>query len=99
MIPGFGDFVDRIYPIELKIKDTTDTDRSALYLDLHLNIDSKGRLRTKIYDKRDYLNFSIANFQFICSTIPAAPAYISLSWYNIREIVVPIRISLIEGCC
>jgi hypothetical protein len=27
-----GDFVDRIYPIELKIKDTTDTDRSASYL-------------------------------------------------------------------
>jgi hypothetical protein len=22
----FGDFVDRIYPIELEIKDTTDTD-------------------------------------------------------------------------
>ena len=27
----FGDFVDRIYPIELEIKDTTDTDRSASY--------------------------------------------------------------------
>jgi hypothetical protein len=25
----FGDFVDRIYPIELEIKDTTDTGRSA----------------------------------------------------------------------
>jgi hypothetical protein len=24
---GLGDFVDRIYPIELQIKDTTDTDR------------------------------------------------------------------------
>jgi hypothetical protein len=24
-----GDFVDRIYPIELEIKDTTDIDRSA----------------------------------------------------------------------
>jgi hypothetical protein len=24
-----GDFVDRIYPIELEIKDTTDTDTSA----------------------------------------------------------------------
>jgi hypothetical protein len=34
----FGDFVDRIYPIELEIKDTTD--RSASYLDLHLEIDS-----------------------------------------------------------
>ena len=38
----FGDFVDRIYPIELKIKDTTDTNRSTAYLDLHLVIDSKG---------------------------------------------------------
>jgi len=28
----FGDFVDGIYPIELEIKDTTDTDRSASYL-------------------------------------------------------------------
>ena len=36
----FGDFVDRIYPIELEIKHTTDTDRSASYLDLHLKIDS-----------------------------------------------------------
>ena len=27
----FGDFVDRIYPIELEIKDTTDTDRSQTY--------------------------------------------------------------------
>ena len=66
----FGDFVDRIYPIELKIKDTTDTDRSASYLDLHLEIDSEGRLRTKLYD-----NFPFVNFPFIYSTIPAAPAY------------------------
>jgi hypothetical protein len=41
----FGDFVDHIFPIELKIKDTTYTDRSAPYLDLHLKIDSEGRLR------------------------------------------------------
>jgi hypothetical protein len=40
---SFDDFVDRIYPIELEIKDTTDTDRSASYLDLHLEIDSEGR--------------------------------------------------------
>ena len=37
----FGDFVDRIYSIELEIKDTTDTDWSASYLDLHLEIDSE----------------------------------------------------------
>ena len=44
----FGYFVDRIYPIELDIKDTTDKDRSAAYLDLHLEIDSEGRIRTKL---------------------------------------------------
>ena len=35
-----SDFVDRIYPIELKIKVTTDTAISASYLDPHLQIDS-----------------------------------------------------------
>jgi hypothetical protein len=43
----FGDFADRIYLIELEIKDPTDTDKSASYLDLHLEIDSKGRLRSE----------------------------------------------------
>jgi hypothetical protein len=48
----FGDFVDHIYPIEIEInkgnnkitelrKDTTDNDRSASYLDLHLEFDSE----------------------------------------------------------
>jgi hypothetical protein len=71
----FGDFVDRIYPIELEIKDTTNTYKSASNLDLHLNIDSEGRLRTKLYDKRDDFNFPIANVPFICRNIPAAPVY------------------------
>jgi len=69
------DFVDRIYPIELEIKNTTDTDRSASHLDIHLEIDSEGQLRTKLYAKRDDFNFHIVNFPFICSNIPAAPAY------------------------
>jgi hypothetical protein len=71
----FGDFVDRIYSIELEIKDTTDTDRSASYIDLHLDICSEGRLRTKLYDKSDEFNFSIVYFPFLCSNILAAPAY------------------------
>ena len=36
----FGDFFDRIYPIELEIKDTIDTDRSTSYVDLNVEIDS-----------------------------------------------------------
>jgi hypothetical protein len=71
----FGDFVDHIYPIEFEIKDITDTDRSGSYLDLHLEIDSEGQFRTKPYDKRDDFNFAIVKFQFICSDIPAEPAY------------------------
>jgi len=67
--------LNHIYPIELEIKNTTDTYRSASYLDLHLEINSDGRLRTKLYDRRDYFNFLIANFPFICSIIPAAPVY------------------------
>jgi hypothetical protein len=65
----FGEFVDRIYPIELEIKDSTDTDRYASYLDVHLEIDSEGWLRTKLYDKRDDFNVPIV------SNIPAAPTY------------------------
>jgi hypothetical protein len=70
-----GDFVDRIYPTELEIMDTTDADRSTSYLDLPLEIDSDGRLRTKYYGQRDDFNFPIVNFPFISSNIPAAPIY------------------------
>lgn len=71
----FGDYVDCIYPIELEITDTTDTIKSASYLDLHLEIDNKGWLKTKLYDKRDDFSFPIVNFPFLSSNFPAAPAY------------------------
>jgi hypothetical protein len=71
----FGDFVDRIYPIELEIKDTTYADRADSYLDEHLEIDSEGRLRTKLHDKRYDFNFPIVSIPFICSNILAAPVY------------------------
>jgi len=49
--------------------------KSASYLGLHLEIDNEGRLKTKHYDKRDDFSFSIVNFPFISSNIPASPAY------------------------
>ena len=67
------DFVDRIYPLELEIRDITDTDRYASYLDLHLEINSEGRLRTN--RQKDYFNFPTVNFPFLHSNITAAPAY------------------------
>ena len=73
--PKFGDYVNAIYPSELEIKDTTDSSSSASYLDLYLNYDAHERLHLKLYDKRDDFNFSIVNFPFLCSNIPASPAY------------------------
>ena len=64
-----------IYPKELEIKDTTDIVKSALYLDLHLENDGKGKLLTKLYDKCDDFSFRIFHFPFICGNIPSAPTY------------------------
>ena len=68
----FGDFVDRNYTIELEIKDTTDTDRSASYLDLHLEVDSESRLKTKFSTKEmfqfSYCELSIYMQQHSSST-------------------------------
>ena len=63
----FCDFVDRLYPIELEIKDTTYTARSASYLDL----DNEGQLiiRTNFTTKDMISNLSIVNFPFICGII------------------------------
>ena len=63
-------FCDRIYPIEPEVKDTTDTAGFASCLILLFEIHSEDRLRTELYDKRDHFNFA-----FICSNIPAVPAY------------------------
>ena len=76
--PNFGDHLHSIYPDELEIKDTTDSSSSASYLDLLLDItshESRKTLHTKLYDKRDDFNFTIVNFPFLDSNIPASPAY------------------------
>ena len=64
-----------IYPGELEIKDTTESDTSPSYLDILLEKDTNGNLTTKLYDKRDDFNFSIVNFPYLCSNIPSSPAY------------------------
>ena len=63
------------YPDELEIKDTTESDRCAAYLDNLLNIDSDGRLTTTLFDKRNDFDFAIANIPFLCSNVPLSPAY------------------------
>ena len=71
----FSDHLHLLYPSELEIKDTIDTDKFSSYLDLFLEMTTDGRLNTKIYDKRDDFIFPIVNFQFLCSNIPAAQTY------------------------
>ena len=51
--PDFENSVGQLYPPELEIKDTTESNTSASYLDLLLSICRDGQLHTSLYDKRD----------------------------------------------
>ena len=73
--PDFENYLGQMYPAELEIKDTTESNTSASYLDLLQSIESDGQLRTSLYDKRDDFNFHITNFPFLSSNIPSSPAY------------------------
>jgi hypothetical protein len=65
---NFHNYVHLTYPDELEIKDTTESDKSASYRDILLNIDSNGRLTTSLYDKRDDFDFAIITFLFYVVT-------------------------------
>jgi hypothetical protein len=58
----FHSYVDSIYPNEIEIKDTTESSRSVLYLDVLLKLDTNSKITTQPYDKEDDFNFSIVNF-------------------------------------
>ena len=70
----FAEYLEFIYPRDLEVKETTETEASSSYLDCYLYIDN-GKLTTRLYDKRDDFNFPIVNFPFLSSNIPSAPAY------------------------
>ena len=59
--------------------------------DLHLELDCESRLRTQLYEKR--------LFEFSHCELFINMEHLSLSWYDIPELVVHIRISLIKDCC
>ena len=63
----FGDYLHRIYLNELEVKNNTDTVCS--YIDLHLEFDNGGGLKTKLHDKRDVFTFSIVKFPLISSIV------------------------------
>ena len=58
----FDNYLVHMYPVELEIKDTTESNMSACYLDLLLSIGRDGQLHTSTYDIRDDSNFHITFF-------------------------------------
>ena len=73
--PDFENYLGQMYPPELEIKDTTESNTSASYLDLLLSIGRDSQFHTFLYDKRDDFNFHITNFLFLRCNIPSSPAY------------------------
>ena len=68
----FGDFIDRIYPIELEIKDTTDTEY-VCFISWPTPRQS-GAVKNETVPQKRLFKFSHCQFD-ICSIISAAPAY------------------------
>ena len=63
-----------IYPPELTLKRTSESERNLSYLDISISL-CGGKYVTEVYDKRDDFNFDIVNFPYMCSNIPAKPTY------------------------
>ena len=62
--PYFAQMLSQIYPTELQLNIANPSDAEAPCLDLDLSI-TNGMISTKIYDKRDDLNFEIVIFNFL----------------------------------
>ena len=70
----FKAYLHEIYPNELELKETTGSNETCSYLDLALYSDG-GKLKFRLYDKRDDFDFDIVNYPFLDSNIPSIPAY------------------------
>ena len=64
--------VGQIYPTELQLNNSSDTE--APFLDLNLSI-TNCIVSSKIYDKQDDFNFEIVNFPFLDGDVPRCPSY------------------------
>ena len=60
--PDFENYLGHMYPDDLEIKYTTESNTSASYLDPLLSIGRGGQLRTSLYEKRDDFKFHITTF-------------------------------------
>ena len=65
----FDNMVSQIYPSELQLNKANTSDKEAVFLDYHMSI-SNDIVSTKIYDKRDDIDFEIANLPFYDGDVP-----------------------------
>ena len=75
-----------MYPVELEIKDTTQSNTSASYLDLLLSIGRDGQLHASIYDKRGDFNFHITIFRSWVAIFQPCPPMASFFSQLIRYV-------------
>ena len=68
----FKGFISEIYPKELTISKTTEN--PLKFLLISTTRDENSNITTELYGKRDAFDFYIANFPFMSSNIPSAPA-------------------------
>ena len=68
----FDNMVSQIYHSELQLNRTNTFDTEAIFSDLHLSISN---ISTKIYDKRDDIDFEIFNFPFLDGDVPRSTSY------------------------
>ena len=54
-----------IYPPELTLKRTSESERNLSYLDISIISICGGKYVTEVYDKRDDFNFDIVNFPYM----------------------------------
>ena len=73
--PCFEQMVGQIYPTELQLNKANSSDTEAPFLDLNLSITKNGIVSSKIYDKRDEVNFEVVNFPFLDGDVPRSPSY------------------------
>ena len=72
--PYFAQKVSQIYPTELHLNKANASDTEVTYLGLDVSI-TTGIVSTKIYDKRDDLNFEIVYFPFLDGDVPRSSSY------------------------
>ena len=71
----FWEYVKDIYPSQLNVQETNQSDNLASYLDLTFTIKKDGKLSTNLYDTNvmTLISMFIVNFPFLSSNIHFGP--------------------------